>query len=73
MHAPALAGDVHRELERCHLRLVAEMPRQQLIDRDVGDDFDLGSSTARRAGQKRAGRAGMDVFQFALMPDSTSI
>ena len=57
---------VHRELERCHLRLAGEMPREQLVHRDVGDDLDFVAAAARRAGQKRPGGAGVDVVPVRL-------
>ena len=43
-----------------------ELPREQLVHRHVGDDLDLVSSAARRAGQKRSGRAGVDVVPVRL-------
>ena len=52
---------VHRQLERRHLRLAGEVPREQLVHRHVGDDLDFVSSAARRARQKRSGGAGVDV------------
>ena len=63
---PRVGRSVHRELERWHLRLAGEMPREQLVHRYVRDDLDLVSSAARRARQKRSGGARMDVVPVRL-------
>ena len=52
---------IHREFERCHLRLPGEVPREQLIHRNVRDDFHLVASAVRRARKKRPGGARVDV------------
>ncbi len=57
---------IHRELERGELRLPGELPRQQLVHRDVGDDLDLVAPAARRAGQERSGGARVDVVPVRL-------
>ena len=59
---------IHRQLERGDLRLAGEVPREQLIHRDVGDDLDFVAPAARRAGQERSGRAGVDVVPVRLEP-----
>src|SRR6266567_4055794 len=57
---------VHGELERRHLRLLGETPGQQLVHRDVGDNFHFVASTVRRAREKRPGGAGVDVIPVCL-------
>ena len=52
---------VHRQLQRRQLRLLREVPRQQLVHRHVGEDLHLGLAAARGAGQERTRRAGVDV------------
>ncbi len=57
---------IHRQFERSQLGLAREMPRQQLIHRDIGDDLDLVPSAPRRAGQKRSRCAGVNVVPVGL-------
>jgi hypothetical protein len=59
---------VHGELERGNLRLLRELPGQQLVDRDIRDDLDLVASSTRGAGQERARRSGVDVVPVRLQP-----
>ena len=66
VQAPALAGRSMRHFERGQLRFLREVPAQQLIDRDVGDDLDFVLAAARRAGEKRSGSAGVDVIPARL-------
>ncbi len=56
------------ELERGDLRLPGELPREQLVHRDVGDDLDFVPATARRAGEERPGGARVDVVPVRLQP-----
>ena len=53
---------IHRELERCHLSLTAEMPRQQLVDGNIGKDLNLVAPTTRRTREKRSRCSRMNVI-----------
>ena len=57
---------IHRQFERPQLCLAREMPGQQLIHRDIGDDLDFVASASCRAGQKRSRRAGVNVVPVRL-------
>ena len=61
-----VVGRIHRQLERGHLRVAGEVPRQQLVHRHVGDDLDFVAPAARRAGQERARGAGVNVVPVGL-------
>ena len=52
---------IHGQLERSDLRFAGEVTGEQLVHRDVGDDFDFISAAVRGAREKRPGGAGVDV------------
>ena len=56
-----IGGGIHGQFERRHLCLFAEMTREQLVDRHVRENLDFIAAAARRSGQKRSRRAGMNV------------
>jgi hypothetical protein len=57
---------VHRQLERRHLRLLAELLGQDLVHRDIGNDLDFVPAAARGARQEGPRGAGVDVVPVRL-------
>ncbi len=68
--AGARAGvgrEVHADLERRQRwSFLREVPSEQLVNGDVGDNFDFVLASTRRAGEKRSGGAGVDVVPTRL-------
>ncbi len=61
-----VGGRVHGHFERGQLRFLSEVAAEQLIDGDVGDDFDFVAAAARSAREKRSGSARVDVVPAGL-------
>ena len=63
---PGVVWPVHRQLKRGDLRLVGEVPCEELVYRHVGEDLGFIPATPCGAGQERPGRPGMDVVPVGL-------